>query len=145
MPNNRLGSSSDVGALWDLPWKKTSVYWSMYPDRLCRMRTVRSSGRLSGGGGILLQGRSALGGCLLPVRGVCSGGCLLPGGLLGGVSALEGCLLWGQCVCSWGVSAPGGVCSQGVSALGGVCSGGLCIPPCTEADTPVDRQTPVKT
>ena len=67
------------------------------------MRTVRSSGRFSGGG------------------------CLLRGGLLGGsapgVSAPGG-------VCSKGVSAPGGVCSGGclllgVSVLGGVCSGGV--------------------
>ena len=76
-----------------------------------RMRTVRSSGHLSGG--------------------VCSGGCLLPGGVSAprggvcswGVVCSGGCLLlWGVClggVCSWGVSALGGVCSQG-----GACSGG---------------------
>ena len=84
------------------------------------MRTVRSSGRLSGG--CLLQG----GGVSAP------GGCLLLG-----VSVPGGCLLQG--VCSWGMSALGGG--------GGVCSGGSGIPACTEADTPprVDRQTPVKT
>ena len=77
-------------------------------------------------------------------RGVCLGGmCLLQGGCLLlwvsalGVSAPGGCLLWG-------VSAPGGVCSRWVSALGGVCSWGVsapggcvCIPACTEADTPL--------
>ena len=88
-----------------------------------RMRTVHSSGRISGGGG-------GVGGCLL------LGGCLLPGGM----SATGG-----------GVCSRGGVCSQGGSVPGGVCSwggGGGGIPPCTEADTPstpVDRQTPVKT
>ena len=63
-----------------------------------RMRTVRSSGRISGGGmsargGVCSQGVSAPG-------GVCSGGCLLLGGLLWGVSTPGGCLL------------PGGVVSQ---------------------------------
>ena len=51
-----------------------------------RMRTVRSSGRISRGG------VSAPGGCLLP-GGVCSqGGCLLPWGVSApGVSAPGGC------------------------------------------------------
>ena len=85
------------------------------------MRTVRSSGRLSGGG-VYLRGLSS------------------PGGV---------CLLWGRgVVYSWGVSAPGeGVCSRGVCLLWGVSAPGGCgIPACTEAVTPpVDRQTPVET
>ena len=88
-------------------------------------------------------------------------GCLLPGGcLLLGVSAPGWwCLLWCGCVCSWGsvysgwggvstlawgVSALGGVCSRGVCSGGVWCllmGGGLgvrvCIPACTEADTPL--------
>ena len=112
------------------------------------MRTVRSSGRISGGsapGG---------GGCLLPGGwGVCSGGrgvCSRRefGCLLWGVSARGVCLLWGGVyyqdgsapreVCSGGCLLSGGVCSRGVSALGGGVSalGGGGIPPCTEADTP---------
>ena len=138
-----------------------------------RMRTVRSSDRISGLG-CLLPGRvSALGG-VCSSGGVCSWGvgcllpgvgCLLPGGVCsqevsaprgGGVSAPRGVSAPG------GVSAWGGVCSLGGSALGGcllpggcVSALGVCvcgIPACTEADTPtpyptpfVDRQTPVKT
>ena len=87
-----------------------------------RMRTVRSSRRLSGG--VCFWGVSA--------RGVYSGGCLLWGGAYSG-----GCLLLGGPL--RGVSAPGG--RVGGSALGDG------IPACTEADTPphVDRHTPVKT
>ena len=86
-----------------------------------RMRTVRSSGRLSGDGGGLLWG-----GGLLPGGGVCTGG---------GVPAPGG-------VCSGGVSAPGGGLLQGGCLLrDGVCSrgGGGGIPACTEADTPPRR------
>ena len=79
-------------------------------------RGVCSQGVCSEGGG------SALGGCLLP-EGSAPGGCLL----------LGGCLLWGVCL------VPRGVCL----VPGGCGSGG--IPACTEADPPVDRQTPVKT
>ena len=101
------------------------------------------------------------------------GGCLLWGGVSRGVSAPggRGCLLWGLSAPGWGVSALGGVCSwmggcllpgaapwglcsRGVSAWGGVCSEawsllreGVCIPACTETDTPLltELQTPVKT
>ena len=90
---------------WLLTWphNKTRMHSS-------RMRTVRSSGRLSG------EGVSAPG--VWPQGGVCSGA----GGAVcsGGVSALGGCLLQG-------VWSQGGVCSGGLSALGeGVCSGGVC-------------------
>ena len=127
-----------------------------------RMRTIRSSDRISGG--CLLPwggGVCSLGGCLclLPQEclllggpapgGVCSGGCLLLGGcllpgdvcsqgclLLGGVCSQGGCLLQRECllsgVCSQGVSAPGGVCTRGCLLPVGVCG----IPACTEADTP---------
>ena len=45
-----------------------------------------------------------------------------------------------------GVSAPGeGVCLRGVSAPGGMSAPAGGIQACTEADPPVDRQTPVKT
>ena len=64
-----------------------------------RMRTVRSSGRLSGGGGCVCSG----------------GGVCLGGSALGGVGYLL-----------WGVSAPGGVSAVGdVCSRGGVCFGGL--------------------
>ena len=87
------------------------------------------------------------GGVSAPRGGVCSPGGLVPGGLLRGVSAPRGCVL-GGCVCSGGGCAPG-VCVlwesvlRGGSAHGGVWSVGY-IPACTEADPPVDRQTPVK-
>ena len=72
-----------------------------------RMRTVRSSDRISGGcllrggcllwGGLCSWGMSAPGGCLLPR------GCLLPGGcLLRGGSAPGGVSAPGEGVCSWG-------------------------------------------
>ena len=85
-----------------------------------RMRTVRSSDRISGGGGCLLWGVSAPGGYLL-------WGVSAPGG----VSALGG-------------SAPGGVCSRGCLLWGGVCSQGGVVsqhalrqtppPPCGQTD-----------
>ena len=89
-----------------------------------RMHTVHSSGRILGGGlllvGVCSWGVSALGGCLL-LGDVCSWG----------VSALGGCLLL-EGVCSWGVCSWGWcLLLAGVSAiggcllLGGVCSGGL--------------------
>ena len=105
--------------------------------------------------GVCSHGRCLLQGDICSGGGVCSHGrCMLQGDICSGgwvsaqgVSAL-GCLLWG-CVCSWE-----GVCSSGcllwgcllqvgcVSALGGVCSMGVCIPACTEADTPpVNRMT----
>ena len=62
----------------------------------------------------------------------------LPGG--GGVSAPGRCLLWG-------VSAPGGCLLWGVSAPErGLLWGVVCIPGCTEAETPLwtESQTPVK-
>ena len=101
-----------------------------------RMRIVRSSGHLWGGGGCLLQGEGVSapggvcsGGCL--VGGVWSWGALVRGGVcswevsvLGGVSAPG----WGGGVCSWEVSAPEGVSALGwVSALGGVYSGGCVV------------------
>ena len=107
-----------------------------------RMRTVRSSGRLWGGGGCLLGGVCS--------GGVSSGGCLLWGMclLLGG-SAPRGCLLPGVSAPGCGVSAGGCLLLGGCLLWGGVCSwgGGVCgIPACTEADPPrVDRHTPVKT
>ena len=115
--------------------RSLTVYWSLLP----------------GGGGVLVWGVSALGGCLLP------GGVWSQGGLLWGVSAPGG--IWSQRGLLWGgvsgleegVFGPGGVCSGGVSAPGGVCSrgvsaGNVCIPACTEADTPLltESQTPVK-
>ena len=99
-----------------------------------RMRAVRSSGRLSGGGG------------------VCLGECLFWGvSAPGGVSALGG-------VYSQGVSAPRGVSTpgaalEGVSSPGGMSAPGRClllggcvcsrrgIPACTEADTPIPPWT----
>ena len=95
------------------------LYFQPYSDtrmHSSRMRTVRSSSCLLGGGGGV--GASCSWGCLL-WGGVCSRGCLLLGGwwLLPG-----GCLLWvGVCLlqgdgCSKG---GGGACSGG-----GVCSGG---------------------
>ena len=86
--------------------------------------------------------------CLLPVSPSmhCAGGCLLLGGYLlpGGV-----CYQW-----EWASATRVGVCYQGelcyggVSAtrgyllLRGVCYYGVCIPACTEADTPpVNRMT----
>ena len=78
-----------------------------------RMRTVLSSGRISG--------VSASG-------AVCSreGGCLLPGGcLVGGVSKGGGCLLPGA------VSAPGGLLQGRGCLLPGVSA----IPPYIEAET----------
>ena len=79
-----------------------------------RIRTVRSSGRISGGGGLSAPG--GWGRCL--IQGV---GCLLRGGMSAprGVSAPGGCLVWGVSglggVCPWG-----DVCSRGVSAPRGV-------------------------
>ena len=67
-----------------------------------RMRTVRNSRRLLGGG--------APGGRVSARGGVCSEGGLL----LGEVLALGG-------------SAPGGVCSRGRLLGGGVCSEGICL------------------
>ena len=100
-----------------------------------RMRTVRISGRILGGGGdVCSRGVSAPGGVSLLL-----GVCLLPGGM----SALGGCLLQGGCLL-WGVSAPEGVgvcLLPGVSALGGCLLLGECIPACTEADTPTPLWT----
>ena len=110
-----------------------------------RMRTVRNSGRLSGGGclhgGCLLLGGLLCGGCV----------CLLLGGVCSrGVSAPGGCsLLLGE----GGVSAPGGggcvSASGGMSALdGGGCLlwGGVSHHALRQTHTPtVDRHTPVKT
>ena len=124
-----------------------------------RMRTARaltvSSSMLCGG--CLLRGVSAApGGCLLwgvgvfapgrgvsVPRGVCSGGVSAPRvvsaprGVCSGGSAQGVSLLWGVCLCSGG-SAPGGcVSALGGLLLGGVSApGGVCIPACTEADTP---------
>ena len=85
------------------------------------MRTVRSSGRISGGGGpgpggvyLVLGGGTWSGGVTGP------GGVSAPGGTwswgvsaLGGVSGPEGCVPG-----PGGVFAPGGTWSWGVSALG---------------------------
>ena len=56
------------------------------------------------------------------------------------MSAPGGVCSWGVST-PWGVSAPGGSAPRGMSALGGAAlgvsaHGGLCIPACTEADTP---------
>ena len=103
-----------------------------------RMRTVRSSGRLSGGmsalrgvGGLVV-GVSAPGGCLLPGGYLLRGGCLLLGGVcFRGVSALGG------------VSAPGGVCSWGEGCLlpGGLSAPTGCLLP-QKASQHAVRQTP---
>ena len=106
-----------------------------------RMRTVRNSGRIWGGGsaprggvclGGLLWGVSAaggvsapgggsgclLGGCLLPVRGVWVSA-------LEGVSVPRGCVCSGVCVYYRGCLLLGGllpgVCSGGCLLQGGVC------------------------
>ena len=95
-----------------------------------RMRTVRSSGRFSGEGGVCSGGASAPGEggvCShkgVSARGVGCVGCLLLGVSAPGVSAPEG-----------GLSAPRGVSAPGGCLLWGVCSRGGGIPPCTEADT----------
>ena len=100
------------------------------------MRTVRSSGRISGGGCTWSWGRVYLVG----VGGVY----LVPGGVPGGgVPGPRGAGVPG-CTWSGGMSVPGGcVPGQGVYlSWWGVCStGGVPgqVPP------PVDRQTPVKT
>ena len=86
-----------------------------------RMRTVRSSGHLTGGGGGLLRG-----GCLLK-GGVYSGGYLLLGG--GGFCS-GGCLLGG---CLLERSAPGGG--------RGVCSWGVCVSQHALRQTPRHGQT----
>ena len=113
-----------------------------------RMRTVRSSGRISGRGvsaprGDVCLGVSALGGVSAPGGVSALGGCLLLRGcLLPGVSAPKGVSALGV------VFAPGGVCSGGAFSRGcllGGCTptmhlgGGIPPPPCTEADTPSPR------
>ena len=76
--------------------------------------------------------------------GVCSGGCLLQGGVYS-----RGCLLWGGGLLRGRGYLLRGVCSQGGCLLprGVSAPGGVCIPACTEADTPLltESQTPVKT
>ena len=98
-----------------------------------RMRTVRCSGRLDGGGG-------GLAGVVSVQRG-------------GAVCLSRGVSVWG-CVClSGGGACPGGVSPGGGEEVVCVCLAGVsvrpgevCIPACNGADTPtVDRQTPVKT
>ena len=81
------------------------------------------------------------------------GGCLLLGGVYSwGVSAFRGVSVPGGMSASGGVSAPGVVCFWWVGCLppggrclllaGGVCLQRVCIPACTEADTPaVNRIT----
>ena len=77
------------------------------------------------------------GGCLL-LGGVCSWGVSAGGGLLQGVSALEGCLLQGLSALGGGGGCllQGVSALVGVSALAGVSAQGGGIPACTEADTP---------
>ena len=81
-----------------------------------RMRTVRCSGRLMGGG-VFAQGV-----CVCPLGDVCPGG-VCPGG--------------GECLPRrWRVSAQEGVCLEGLPKWGwcmSVCPGGVHLPP------PVDR------
>ena len=91
-----------------------------------RMRTVRSSGHLSGGSVCVGVSAPEVGG--LRWGGVCL---LLEGSAPGGVCC-RGVCSQGRGVCSWGsvCSRGGGCLLPGASALGG------CIPPCTEADTP---------
>ena len=96
-----------------------------------RMRTVRCSNHLVGGGGVVCPGGVCLpGGCLL--RGdVCPGWCL-PGGM---------CLPGG--VSSQGVCLPRGVSAQGVSAHGGCLPGGClprgCLPRGVSATLPCEQ------
>ena len=104
------------------------------------MRTVRSSGRLSRGGGGLLGGECLLWGVSAP-GGVCSqrgllwgvsAPCLGWGGNL--LSAPGGCLLWGG-VCSGGCLLlggfwcllPGGSALGGCLLLGGLLRGGCLL------------------
>ena len=122
-----------------------------------RMRTVRSSGRISGGvpgpGGVyLVRGGVPGRGCLLwgdLVPGGCTwskGGCLLWGCTWsqGGVPGPGGCT-WsggvpspGGCTWSGGVPGPGVYLALGGCAPGGVCSSGGCTwsgnPPCGQTD-----------
>ena len=72
-----------------------------------RMRTVRSSDRISGGGGVYS------GGCLL--WGVSARGGLLGGSARGGL--LRGGICWG--VSALGVSAPRGVGDVSAPGVGG--------------------------
>ena len=98
------------------------------------MRTGRSltvCWSLLHGGGCLLQGVSALGGCLL-----------LGEVLLWGVLAPGGCLLPGGCPLL-GVSTPegGGVCSGGCLLRGGACSqGGVLVSQHALRQTPSHEQ-----
>ena len=100
---------------------------------------------------------SAWGGGLVCPGGACPEGVSAHGGCLpGGLSAPKGCLLLGGCLLRevgclgvlalGGVSANGGCLLLGMSAEGGVPRGcllsgvsvrGVCIPACTEADTPI--------
>ena len=118
-----------------------------------RMRTVRNSSRLLGGGGACSRG------CLHWGGGACSQGGAW-GGPAPGVPAPGGCLLWGGAcsevlwgdACSQGVGGGGcllrGCLLQGrVPALGLPAPGGWRvpggggIPACTEADSPPCGQT----
>ena len=89
-----------------------------------RIRTGRSltvcCSLIPGGGGCLLRGVSAPGGCLVWggcllwgsawSRGVSARGCLVQRGVCSrGVSALGGCLVWRGAWSRAGVSGPGGV------------------------------------
>ena len=127
-----------------------------------RMRTVRSSDRISGGGWCLFPQGGICSGVSAP--GVCShgGGVSAPGGHVcsrgGGVSAPRGgvcsqgvcsggCLLQGVSDLERGCLLPGGVCSRGgLIWRGGLLTGGCLlwgggIQACTEADTPTPLWT----
>ena len=106
-----------------------------------RMRTVRSSGRISGGDG-LLAGRGLLArGC--PWWGDLIAGGLLTGGLPARGSPCPGVLLPGGSPCQ-GVSLLGGLlaggppCQGGLLVRGSPCLGsvpGQVLPPCGQTDT----------
>ena len=99
-----------------------------------RMRTVRSSGRLSGEGLCLLPGGR---GCLLSGLSAPGGVCLLRGA---GSAPRGRCLLRG-------VSTPGGsVCSGGACSGGCLLWGGMVSQHALRQTSPrVDRNRPVKT
>ena len=103
-----------------------------------RMRTVRSSGRISGGGG---RGCTWSGGCLLWGRGVY----LVPGGdLVQGVYLVPGgCLLRGGTWPGGVYLDPGGSAPRGVSAPSEVSAPGGCLllGGCTWSGTPPCGQT----
>ena len=142
---------NEHGTTFDI-WERFLFITTMH---FSRMRTVRCSSRLLGGGGLPARWRWCVPrGRVCPGGSACKGGGLPRGCLPGGslprwVSACQGVVStqWGclpresackgglpRRVSAWEVSAQGCVC-----LLGGVClpAGGCILPLC--------RQTPVKT